>query len=237
VAEVRVRVVHGDALGTSTDVLVLKQAQGLHGVDREVAERLRLAGQTFPTIGDHALVRTNGSVAAAAVLFLGVAPLRDFGYQEIRVFGRRAVAEAAVLAPTAAEVCLTLHGPNYGLDEAETFNSELAGVVDAITENLAGAAVRTVTFIENNSGRAERMQQILASAIPGGSLRSGVNPTESGVQAEAANRLSTVGFDSAAKAHVFVAMPFSPAFEDVYTFGVVPAAHAANLLVERMDQT
>jgi hypothetical protein len=36
---------------------------------------------------------------------------------------------------------------------------------------------------------------------------------------------------------VFVAMPFSPAFEDLDTFGVVPAAHAANLLVERMDQT
>lgn len=81
------------------------------------------------------------------------------------------------------------------------------------------------------------MQEVLASAIPDGSLRSGANPTEAGVQAEAADRLSTVGFDSAAKAHVFVAMPFSPVFEDVYTFGIVPAAHAANLLVERTDQT
>ncbi len=51
-----------------------------------------------------------------------VPPLRDFGYEEIRGFGRRAVAEAATVAPDVAEIALTLHGPNYGLDEIEAFN-------------------------------------------------------------------------------------------------------------------
>jgi hypothetical protein len=141
------------------------------------------------------------------------------------------------MTPSVTDVCVTLHGPGYGLDEVEAFNSELAGLIDAITENAAGTALRTVSFVENDRGRAERMQEILVKAIPGGSLRIGVAPTESGVGPEVADQLSTVGFDSAAKAHVFVAMPFSPEFEDVYTFGIMPAVHSVNLLVERMDQS
>jgi hypothetical protein len=230
-------VVQGDALTLSADVLVLKYAQGLHGVDREAARRLGVEDHVRPKIGERVLVRSKGSPAARAVLFLGVAPLQQFGYEEIRGFGRRAVTDAAAVAPDAVEIALTLHGPNYGLDEIEAFNSELAGVIDAISENAAGAALRTITFIEYADGRAKRMQQILSSAIPSGALRQGVAATEAGVQAEAADRLSTVGYDSASKAHVFVAMPFSPDFEDVYTFGISPAAHASNLLVERTDQT
>jgi hypothetical protein len=221
----------------SADLLVLKFAQGLHGVDREAARRLHAQDHAMPKIGANVLVRSDGSLAARAVLFLGVQPLRKFGYEEIRGFGRRAIAEAAAVAPEATEIALTLHGPNYGLDEIEAFNSELAGIIDAITENEAGASLRAITFVEYDDGRAKRMQQILSNAIPGGSLRSGVTPAEAGVQADAADRLSTVGYDSAAKAHVFVAMPFSPDFEDVYTFGISPAAHASDLLVERMDQT
>jgi hypothetical protein len=234
---INVRVINGDALRESADLLVLKFAQAWHGVDREVARRLEVEERPGPSDGTNAYVRSNGTLAARGVLFLGVPPLRRFGYEEIRVFGRRAVAEAATAAPDAAELMLTLHGPNYGLDEIEAFNSELAGVVDAITHNQAGRAVRMITFVEYDVGRAERMREILSAAIPTGTLRPGVEAAEAGVEAEAAGRLSTVGFDSAAKAHVFVAMPFTPEFEDVYTFGITPAVHASNLLVERIDQT
>ena len=235
-ATVQVRVVHGDALTLATDLLVLKYAQRLHGVDREAARRIGADDHALPRIGARALVRTDGTIAARAALFLGVPPLHEFGYEAIRGFGRRAVAEAAVVAPDAAEISLTLHGPNYGLDEIEAFNSELAGIIDAISENEAGTALRTITFVENNRGRAERLRAVLSSAIPDGTLRSGVAAADAGVQAEAADLLSTVGYDSAGKGHVFVAMPFTPDFEDVYAFGISPAAHASKLLVERIDQ-
>lgn len=234
---VQVQVVQGDALALPADLLVLKYAQGLHGVDLEAAGRLGIEDSLLPKAGRHVLVRGDGALVAGSVLFLGVPRLHKFGYEEIRGFGRRAIAEGAAVVPAAVEIALTLHGPNYGLDELEAFNSELAGVIDAITKNLAGAALRTVIFVERNEGRALRMQGALASAIPGGALRSGMAPNEAGVGADAADRMSTVGYDSATKAHVFVAMPFSPEFEDVYTFGISPAAHASNLLVERMDQT
>jgi hypothetical protein len=236
VALIDVRVLNGDALSASADLLVLKFAQSWHGVDREAALRMRVEDRVAPPEGSNAFVHSNGSLASPGVLFLGVPPLRRFTYEEIRLFGRRAIAEAAIAAPEAAELLLTLHGPNYGLDEIEAFNSELAGVVDAITHNQAGRALRMITFVEHNAGRSRRMQEVLASVIPNGALRSGVEAKEAGVEAEAAGRLSTVGFDSSAKAHVFVAMPFLPEFEDVYAFGIAPAAHASNLLVERIDQ-
>ena len=235
-ASVEVRVVQGDALTHPTDVLVLKYAQAFHGVDLAAARRLGVDDHVRPKMDERALVRSKGSPAARFVLFLGVPQLREFGYEEIRGFGRRAVAEAAKLGPDIAEITLTLHGPNYGLDEAEAFNSELAGVIDAVTQNAAGISLRRITFVEFAEGRAKRMQQILAGAIPGGALRLGVTAIEAGVQAAAADRLSKVGYDSASKDHVFVAMPFSPDFEDVYAFGITPAAHASDLLVERMDQ-
>jgi hypothetical protein len=61
--------------------------------------------------GRNVLVQSQGSPAASAVLFLGVPPLGDFGYEEIRVFGRRAIAGAPAMTPGATGVCVTLHGP------------------------------------------------------------------------------------------------------------------------------
>jgi hypothetical protein len=233
---IALRVVNGDALDVPADVLILKYAQGFHGVDREAARRLDVFNDVSPDVGATVVVPGNRSVAASAVMFLGVRQLSRFAYAEIRKFGRRAITEAARLLPEAAQISLTLHGPGYGLDEVEAFNSELAGIVDAVTHNEAGAALRVITFVEHNEGRARRVQQALITAIPGGALKSGVVAKQAGVEAAAADRLSTVGYDSASKAHVFVAMPFSPEFEDVYAFGITPAAHASNLLVERMDQ-
>ena len=235
-ADIHIRVVNADALSVRTDVLVLKYAQRLHGVDREVAGRLNLDYHVLPLVGGNILVPSGGSPAASAVLFLGVPPLHEFGYEGIRTFGRRAIIEAAKAAPEAANLCLTLHGPNYGLDEAEAFSSELAGIIDALTENAAGPALRSITFVEHNASRAERLQEMLAAAIPTGALRSGAAAADAGLTSVAADRLSKVGYDSSSKAHVFVAMPFSPAFEDVYELGITPAVHSSNLLVERMDQ-
>src|SRR5258705_5816612 len=108
VSTIQVRVVQGDALALPADVLVLKYAQGLHGVDREAALRLSVDNWLLPKVGAQVLLRSDGALVAGSVLFLGVPPLHEFDYEEIRVFGRRAVAEAAAAAPDAAEIALTL---------------------------------------------------------------------------------------------------------------------------------
>ena len=47
--------------------------------------------------------------------------------------------------------------------------------------------------------------------------------------------LPTAGRESEAKPHVFVAMPFSDEFDDIYYYGIEPAVKAAGYLCERAD--
>lgn len=235
-ADITVRIECADVFARRTDVLVLKFAQNLYGVDREIVRRLGLDSGYLPAVGANALVPGGGAVGAAGVLFLGVPPLHQFDYGAIRVFGRRAIAESGRAVASAVDLCLTLHGANTGLDETEAFESELAGVIDAVTAGEASASLRGVTFVEHNVGRADRMKQVLDRALPGGVLRAATNASDAGIEPAAADRFSSVGFDSGSKAHVFVAMPFSAAFEDVYQLGIVSAVHANGLLAHRMDK-
>jgi hypothetical protein len=79
---------------------------------------------------------------------------------------------------------------------------------------------------------ADRMREVLDRLIPSGVIEVARPLGESAGPAE---RLRGVGYDSAAKGHAFVAMPFDKAFNDIHHFGIAPSVRAAGLLCERMD--
>src|SRR4051794_28547500 len=87
-------IVHGEIVSQNADVIGLKFARRFHGVDETVARILAGAGvQSIAqvadlNIGEHRLVPTNGAIAARNVLFLGVQPIDQFEYEEIRSFSR-----------------------------------------------------------------------------------------------------------------------------------------------------
>src|SRR5512144_3253525 len=147
------RVIENDALQYPADVLVLKYAQHPYGVDKAVIARSGLSEVLLPIPGDHLLVPSPRGIVAHNLLFLGVDSLRGFGYRQIREFGRHALQLVLEELPDAGDVCLTLHGPGYGLDEVEAFEAEIAGVVDAITSGAAPRSLRFVTFIERDPKR------------------------------------------------------------------------------------
>src|SRR5215475_273126 len=120
-----------DALRISVDVLALKYAQGLYGVDAVVVEKLgrRIL---FPEPWQSRIEPGAPDIAASQVLFVGVPPLNEFGYREIRTFARTALSFLAREAPHTKHVGMTLHGAGYGLDELEAFEAEVAGLVDAV---------------------------------------------------------------------------------------------------------
>jgi hypothetical protein len=76
----------GDVLATECDVLVLKYAQGPHGVDQAIVVALGLRDQVQSrlSVGRHVLIPTSGRLPAKSVLYVGVPKLPDFGYAEIR---------------------------------------------------------------------------------------------------------------------------------------------------------
>src|SRR5262249_2122942 len=130
-----IRVLQGDALEISADVLVLKHAQALYGVDKLVVDELEARGlavrNDLPKRNRVKLIDTAGHLGAKSVLFVGVVALGEFEYEAIRGFSERALASLAGAKVTAPHVAFTLHGTGYGLDEAEAFRAELAGIIDA----------------------------------------------------------------------------------------------------------
>lgn len=234
--EVRIQVVEGDALALDTDVLALKYAQASYGVDAAVAEVLRQAGEApdhlTPRPDGFRLVAGRDAIGAGHVLFVGVAPLHEFGYRDIRAFARRALTALAGAKADTTHVALTVHGVGNGLDEGEAFEAEIAGLIDAIHSSDLPTDLKTITIVERNPGRASRLRARLNELLPLGFVWD--RPKESGPVTE---RLRAVGYASDAKPHVFVAMPFAEAFDDTYHYGIQGAVHASGYLCERADLT
>ena len=236
---ITVEVETGDALKVQADVLVLKYAQALHGVDKVVAHRVSAFHPNLfsflPGIGEYLLVETYGSLGVNLVLFVGVNPLWQFGYREIRGFTRNAVRYLARTAPNITHLCLTLHGAEYGLDESEAFKAEIAGLVDAIASGRFPKSLERITFVELKRSRADRLTQILSSLLPQGVIKFDRSGFLSEISEATSEQLRAVGYTSEHKPLVFVAMPFDEKMDDVFYYGIRSAVNDAGFLCERAD--
>ncbi|HEX7181137.1 MAG TPA: hypothetical protein VF756_04795 [Thermoanaerobaculia bacterium] len=221
------------------DVLVLKHAQEFYGADEVVAGVLRSSTMGYedlsPVPGSHVLVDAAGKIAAREVLFVGVVPLRSFRYPEIREFGKRALQILAQERPKAENVAMTIHGVGYGLDERESFLSQIGGMLEAIDAGRIPPKLKKIAIVERNSGRYERLRRILEEMSP---TRSAPTGTSYALSVEQVSSQSIdAGTGSERKPHIFVAMPYDDAMEDVYVLGIQEKVNAAGFLCERIDMT
>jgi len=84
----------GDATGFPCDVLALKYAQALYGVDRQVVSMLDRCGARvahLPEVGEPAFIGSPPTLAARSLLLVGTRQLRDFTYADVRTFGELAL--------------------------------------------------------------------------------------------------------------------------------------------------
>jgi hypothetical protein len=223
-----------DVLTTECDVLVLKYAQGFHGADLVVAQSLG-----FSELEDNALasgkylnIPTKGKLACKRVLFLGVPPLWEFSYGEIRDFSRNALTILAGQDYERDVVALTMHGVGYGLDEREAFTAQVAGIMEYLLSPENEWRPKRIVIVERDVNRAARIGALLSSIL-----------SDAGVSAQGAQPRSTrssipdAGLASESKQHIFVAMPFAEEMEDVYEFGIRDPINAAACLCERCDRS
>jgi hypothetical protein len=237
----------GDALAESADVLVLKHAQGRFGVDEAVDAILEAEGRRLhlPRPSDYRIEESTSSIAASQILMLGVPPLPDFSYKDIRTFARQALAVLAEKLPDTRTIVFTLHGSGYGLDEVESFESEIAGLADAIRIGDYPHALTKISIVELQPGRVKRLNRTLATLLPNSIISDPIpgflaaiasTLTEVAPEAEVAKeKLLTAGIEADAKPRVFVAMPFKEEMDDIYHYGIVSATNAAGYLCERAD--
>jgi hypothetical protein len=168
-------------------------------------------------------------VVADNVLFVGVPPLSEFGYSEIREFAKRAMRILLDELPEVTTVSMTMHGVGFGLDEREAFLAQMGGLVEAFEGNDMPPRLDQVTIVEKSERRAERLRRILLENLPSKYTRLGSKAK--GFQSSDSVREAGV----TTKPHVFVAMPFAEEMEDVYIFGIQGPANVSGYLCERVD--
>ena len=97
---------------------------------------------------------------------MGVPPLYELGYSEIREFANRAMQILAKNMPSAKHIALTIHGPGYGLDETECFLAQIAGLVDAFRSEAVPPFLQQITIVEKNQGRSAALTKSSKSIFP-----------------------------------------------------------------------
>jgi hypothetical protein len=230
-----IRVTCVDVFAHTADLLVLKHAQQPYGVDEKAIALAGVDRAELPGTGGDLLIERPYRLRYRHLLFLGVEPIQNFSYRSVRDFSRRALARAMEIMPPVHEISMTLHGAGFGLDETEAFESEVAGIAEAIDSRRCPRGLRTVSILERGEARAARLQQALESLLAPAVTRR-EPPREAAKGEQAPRRIDSVGYDSGARPHAFVAMPYGDSFEDVFNYGIAPPVRSAGLLCERMDQ-
>lgn len=229
-----------DALTINADVLVLKYAQELYGTDSLAFTRLALVHQNLekrlPKPNGFLFLESLDSLGAKQVLFSGVPDIFQFRYKEIRSFAFRSLNYLADQKPDTEHICFTLHGVNYGLDEAEAFESEVAGIVDAITQGKFPASLKSVTIVEFYKPRAERLRSILKGILPDGMIKVEDRASFARRNLKTSQLINDAGINSEDKPLIFVAMPFDKKLDDVFHYGIQNAVNRAGFLCERADK-
>ena len=235
---IAIEAVHANVLEYRADVLALKFAQNLYGVDLKVVSKLAMRDprleNRLPFIGQTLLIASEGAATTDDVLFVGVEPLGRFDYEAIRDFAKRVLTTLHEERPSTSHVAMTLHGRGFGLDEAEAFRAEIAGLLDAIEDGRVPERLQRISIVERDPETVARMRQILATVLPGGTAATGTSRNRLAVS-DPRSGLDSVGRNSKDKPLVFVAMPFADEYADRFHYGISGAVNAAGFLCERAD--
>ncbi len=225
-------VVRDDVLAIEADVLLLKYAQGHYGAEETVAMQLVQHGlcseaDVSPSEGQHRMVSTRSEIPARNVLFLGVQRLRHFRYREMRQFARRAIEVIATAQRPVQTLATTVHGAGYGLDFEEAFRWLMIGFQQGLTTHPVPGLQRLV-FVERNARRYEILKSMAADT----ELVMPAVTSSPSIETPTAPPL-----EPQRKKSVFVAMPFTDEFEDVYQFGIYSAVKECGYICEKVNES
>ena len=219
----------GDVAQVRSDLLMLKYAQEFHGADAAIASALADRGictklEMRPQPDEIVIVETHGVIAPTRVMFVGVPPLRHFRYTEMRQMAHRTIRWIAEKNLPIISLTTTVHGAGYGLDVEESLQAMFFGFQVAL--NQTTTPLSSIRFIENNPRRAGTLETSLRSM---GVLNA---PDKTQPKSSPAQTLP-----APEKKTVFVAMPFSSGFEDVYEFGVYGPVRRCGYVCEKVDES
>jgi hypothetical protein len=233
---VNISVVHADLSKHACDLLILKHADGFHGVDARVSAEIDFRD----VLKRNEYVVVSGKhLAAKRVLYVGVGPLNEFRYARIREFASLALQLAAESGRGCSIIGSPMHGTGYGLDEKEAFLSLVGGFVDALERRAHPKELERIEIVEVNQDKAQRLAKLLADFIrpSENSIDPRRIPKTAALAANVHDNLSSFGAGSELKSKLFVAMPFAETHSDVWDIAIQEACAAVDLRCERIDES
>ena len=244
----------GDVTSEPSDMLLVKHAQAFYGADKAVAKLL--VSSTLCTEkdlelepGDYSIVQTRGVIAPSRVMFLGTKPLAAFGYDEMQHFARRFIEVLAGLALPLRVVTTTVHGSGYGLDSGESLQRLIRGFQEGLVK-ARQTRIEKIVFLTLGEREERTLSSVLAGMVSSpNTITTTLQGTDMGAKLSGAGANSspeivkTQDGDQAKrvrsgvdKKRVFVAMPYSDEFENVFEFGIYPAVRNCGFICEKVDE-
>lgn len=235
---IKVSVYHGEAFNVKADVLILKYCATSYGLEKIVEREFIRSGisisDKLPSkVGDYFYTPNKGFTQTNNIIFIGIEPLEDFGYKEIRDYGRNAFAALAKADPSIETVLMTIQGPRLGLDDNEAFSCQIAGILDSINAGNCPPGLKEIIFAERSAPTAAVLQEKIMALFPAGEIANTKENTQQ--KSDTTEALASVGAKSENKKTIFVAMPFAAEFDDCYHYGIQGAVNSFGFLCERAD--
>jgi hypothetical protein len=164
---ISIRLEHGDPLSTHADALAVQYPQQLYGLVERVVNILAAAERAvlLPKNDAVRLLEAVAGITAPHILVVGVTPVRTYDYRDLYGFAHRAITHLASI-PRVRHIVLPAYGPRgYRLDDAKSFEVEVEGIIDAVRATAVRDAIGTVTLVESDKARAERLWRLLSGGL------------------------------------------------------------------------
>lgn len=168
----KITIAQGNALNFTADVLALKYARHPYGVDAKVLKQFLANGvnilHELPQIGGTFLMASNNLISSNSVFFVGLPALEKISYQDIRYFSQKVLSALENSTPGIQHLCLTLHGPGFGLHIQTAFTEEINGLLDSLQAARFPETLEQITIVERNHYRANKLKIYLQNIVRSG---------------------------------------------------------------------
>jgi hypothetical protein len=164
---ISIRLEQGDILATEADAVAVQYPQRLYGLVERVVKIFAAADRSvlLPQKDAVRLLEGVTGIAAPRILLVGVAPLGEYGYQDLQSFARRAIMDVAAIRGV-SHIALPAYGPSgYRLDDAKSFEVEIEGIAEAARSAAVREAIQTVSIVEKDIERANRLWRLLSDGL------------------------------------------------------------------------
>jgi hypothetical protein len=172
---INVRAINSDICSYEGTVAVIRYNASIQGgIDKVVINRMMGGGIDLTThlsaSTEFLFIPTKRIIGSSFILLINGGEKRSCDLEDVKRFTQRACTILSEDVYPIRDIAITLQGLIQGLDEVEILKAELAGFLDAISEQKYPPHLETISIIEPDPERFERIRNSLNKCYPEGIL-------------------------------------------------------------------